>query len=80
MQEHRSGVSRTLLIVTELPQTEAGQQPWDGLQAIIDRFGIQVFLLNGQVRDAFSIEASPTEIYPEDHGGRIAVFNEESAL
>jgi hypothetical protein len=80
MQERRSGVSRTLLIVTELPQTEAGQQPWDGLQAIIDRFGIQVFLLNGQVRDAFSIEASPTEIYPEDHGGRIAVFNEESAL
>jgi len=80
MQDRRSGVSRTLLIVTALPQTQPGQQPWDGLQAIIDRFGIQLFLLNDQVREAFSIEASPTEIFPETHAGRIAVFSRETAL
>ena len=80
MQERRPGVLRTMLLVTELPHTGPGEEPWDGLQALVDRFGIQVFLLNEQMRTAFGIEASPTEIFPERGAGTTEVFNEEFAL
>lgn len=73
----RSGVSRIMLLVTEMPVTSPGQQPWDGLQALIDRFGAQVFLLNDHFRSSFSIEATPTEIFPEKIRDRVEVISEE---
>lgn len=76
----RNGVSRVMLLVTEVPQTAPGQQPWDGLQALIDRFGVQVFLLNDHFRSSFSIEATPTEIFPEPIGSRVEVISEERGL
>ncbi len=80
MKERRPGVSRTLLIVTELPRTRPGGEPWEGLQALIDRFGIQVFLLNDPFRTAFRVEASPTEIYPLQTGQGVEVLSREYAL
>lgn len=80
LKRNRSGVSRIMLLVTEVPQTAPGQQPWDGLQALIDRFGVQVFLLNEHFRSSFSIEATPTEIFPEQANGRVQVISEEKGL
>lgn len=80
LQTNRAGVSRIMLIVTEVPQTQPGQEPWDGLQALIDRFGVQVFLLNDHFRTSFSIEATPTEIFPEQGNGRVEVISEEWGL
>ena len=76
----RPNVSRTLLILTELPTVGPNQQPWDGLQAIVDRFGIQAFLLNDQFRNAFKIEVTPTEIYPQAANGTVSVISAEYSL
>ena len=76
----RPNVNRTLLILTELPTVGPNQQPWYGLQAIVDRFGIQAFLLNDQFRNAFKIEVTPTEIYPIATNGTESVISAEYSL
>lgn len=80
MATPRTGVARTMIIVTELPKTKPGQEPWDGLQALIDRFKVQVFVLNDHFKTSFKIEHTPTEIYPETLGGHVEVMSYEKAL
>lgn len=76
----RGAVVKTMLVLTELPVVAAGREPWAGIQDLVDRFHMQVFLLNDQFRSAFSVEASPTEIYPARVGSGLRVFNTEYAL
>lgn len=76
----RPGVTRALIIATDLPGAAPGQDPWQGLQAMITRFGMQVFLLNDQFRESFQIEHTPTEIYPEAIGGSVEVISQEVAI
>ena len=80
LSQPREGVSKVMLIATEVPRTEPGQEPWDGLQALIDRYKVQVFLLNDQFAASFKIEATPTEIYPEVIAGAVEVISEERSL
>jgi len=80
LKTNRQGVAKVMLIVTEIPQTQPGQHPWDGLQAVIDRFGVQVFVLNDHFRKSFSVELSPTEIFPEEINGSVEVISMEYAL
>lgn len=76
----RQGVNRTLVIATALPATAPGIDPWQGLQDLVSRFGMQVFLLNDQFRDNFQIEHTPTEIYPQEEEGRVLVLSREVAI
>lgn len=76
----RPGVTRALIIATELPDRVPGQDPWQGLQAMVTRFGMQVFLLNDQFRENFQVQHTPTEIYPETLGGSVEVISQEVAL
>lgn len=80
LKEIRPGVSRTMLILSEMPQTTPDQQPWEGIQALVDRFGIQVFLLNDQFRDTFKIEFTPTEIFPKKTETSVDVISLEHSL
>lgn len=76
----RPHVARALIIATELPGTMPGQDPWQGLQAMVTRFGMQVFLLNDQFRQSFQVQHTPTEIYPETLAGSVEVISQEVAL
>ena len=80
LTEPRQGVNRALIIATELPATSAGQDPWDGLQALVSRFGMQVFMLNDQFRENFKIEHTPTEIFPEKVGETVEVISKEVSI
>ena len=80
LKEPRPDVSRTLLVLSEMPLTQPGQEPWDGIQHVINRFGIHVFLLNSQFQSAFQIEFTPTEIFPRKSLTSIDVISMEHAL
>lgn len=80
LKERRPGVSRTMLVLSEIPQTTSDQEPWHGIQALIDRFGTHVFLLNDQFRAAFQIEFTPTEIFPRKTETSVDVISLEHSL
>ncbi|WP_164885791.1 TrbC family F-type conjugative pilus assembly protein [Paenirhodobacter populi] len=80
LKSPREGVNRVILIATQIPSTQPGQEPWDGIQALVDKFRLPVFLLNDTFREAFKIEMTPTEIYPIQQGSRTDVLSEETAL
>ena len=58
------GVVRQMLIASRLPAVTAGQAPWQGLQDLVDRFRLPVYVLTADFRRGFGVEHTPTEIRP----------------
>ena len=80
LSQPREGVNRTMLIVSQIPRTATGAEPWQGIQELVDRFGMHVFVLNDHFRSSFKIEVTPTEIHPAVINGAVEVISQEMAL
>lgn len=73
-----SGISRQVLIVARLPAVSPGAAPWQGLQDLVTRFGLPVYVLTADFRQRFGIEHTPTEIRPLREGARTRVLVSET--
>lgn len=68
------GVSRQVLIITRIPETAGAEPPWQGIQLLVERYRLPVYVLTTDFRTAFGIEHTPTEIAPSRLSNRVQVL------
>lgn len=77
LQSPREGVIARIVLLTRIPPVPAGADPWSGLEALISRFGVKVFLVNANLRSSFDLRTTPTEIFPHRGAERVEVLSAE---
>lgn len=78
LKASREGVTVRMVVLTRVPPpAAAGADPWSGIEALIQRFGVKVFLINPNLRAGFDLRVTPTEIFPRRDGPRTAVLAAE---
>lgn len=73
-------VTRQVLIVTRIPDVANGEPVWFGLQRLVDRFHLPVYVLTADFRRAFGIEHTPSEISPRRDGQNLQVIVTETVI
>lgn len=73
----RPGVTKTVLVASNLKDAAPGEYPWQQLQDLVTKFQIPVFLLTDQLRAGFQIEHTPSLVYPEMINGQPEVMLSE---
>lgn len=74
----REGVTARMVVLTRVPPpATATADPWSGIEALIERFGVKVFLTNPNLRASFGLRVTPTEIFPRRDGLRTGVLAAE---
>lgn len=77
LKQPRDGVTTRLVLLTRIPSVPAGADPWSGIEALIARFGVKVFLVNPNIRASFDLRSTPTEVFPHRGARRVEVLAAE---